>query len=528
MIITRRLNLDIGKPGQQDAMYARRGDTRIYCVLAAFRDGAEEVTIPASASVLLTSTKPDGTVLTLEGKPENGCAKVYLSVQALTAAGIVTNQLRIINPDGSDLYSPSFDVIVEDGVLPEDVVLSSSDFNALTLLYQQVRGLIERTSLSVMGVPYETVEALHEAVPEPYPWSMYAVGASAPYDLYRYVGDENTGYHGWVNHGPIAGIVGPVFIPSVDEHGVISYTNNGGLANPNPVDLVEAAALEGKFLKYDTAQEFNEDQQKIIVGNIGALTYWVQALTDPQKIQSAANIGALSLLTQALSDAEKTQVAKNAGVLSFLPQDINDAQRDGGRTNLRLYEQLYTNTSQIGITLDTATTLEQIAAKLPNRSRLIITPPSSTTTNISPQYDRYGYLCMERLDQTRISVHYYAINNTTSHWANFINSNDGGVTWTVKGWVRTTKQSQHNTAIVTVATGSTAGTFAVQFSPYFAVPPYVSLTLRSSAPGAYSGIFYSVQNDPTVSGFTIVVNLGQAPISTPASIAIGWQADEPL
>ncbi|HNX63441.1 MAG TPA: hypothetical protein PKN45_12435, partial [Candidatus Limiplasma sp.] len=83
MIITRRLNLDIGKPGQQDAMYARRGDTRIYCVLAAFRDGAEEVTIPADATVILTSTKPDGMVLTLKGKPENGYAKVYLGVQAL-------------------------------------------------------------------------------------------------------------------------------------------------------------------------------------------------------------------------------------------------------------------------------------------------------------------------------------------------------------------------------------------------------------------------------------------------------------
>lgn len=334
MVITRRLNLDIGKPGQQAALYARKGDTRIYCILAALREGSEEVEIPTDATVILTSTKPDGTVLTLPGLPEDGRAKVYLSSQALTAAGIVTNQLRIINPDGSDLYSPSFDVIVEDCVLPEDAVESSSDFNALTTLIRQTRGLIERTSLTVMGVPYETVEALHEAVPSPYPWSLYAVGASAPYDLYRYVGDENTGYHGWVNHGPIAGIVGPVFIPSVDEHGVISYTNNGGLANPAPVDLVAAAAIQGKFLRYDTNQAFDDTQKGQIIANIGALTYLAQALTDPQKIQSAANIKVLSMLAQTLSDPEKTQVAKNAGVLSLLSQTLTDAQKTLARTNI--------------------------------------------------------------------------------------------------------------------------------------------------------------------------------------------------
>ncbi|HPR79597.1 MAG TPA: hypothetical protein PLR69_13450, partial [Candidatus Limiplasma sp.] len=270
------------------------------------------------------------------------------------------------------------------------------------------------------------------------------------------------------------------------------------------------------------------DQKKMIIGNIGALTYLIQTLTDPQKIQTAANIGALSLLSQSLSDEEKTQVAKNAGVLSFLPQDITSDQRDVGRANLRLYEQLFTDASQIGVTLDTSTTLTQIAAKMPNRSKLIVIPPYSTNTNVSPQYDRYGYLCMERSDQTAISVHFYAINNVTSHWVNFVTSSDGGATWSVKGWARTPKQSQHGAVTVTVATGSTSGTASVPFSPYFAVPPVVSLTLRSTAPGAYSGIFYSIQSDPTVSGCTVVVNLGQAPVSTPASITFLWQADEPL
>lgn len=63
-------------------------------------------------------------------------------------------------------------------------------------------------------------------------------------DGYWYVWDAEAG--DFVNTGVDAeGYDGAVFIPSVSEHGVISWTNNGGLPNPEPVNLVESVDLAG-------------------------------------------------------------------------------------------------------------------------------------------------------------------------------------------------------------------------------------------------------------------------------------------
>ncbi|HNW87259.1 MAG TPA: BppU family phage baseplate upper protein [Candidatus Limiplasma sp.] len=384
MLIPRRLSLDIGKPGQQDALYARKGDTRIYCLLIDLRDGAEEVTVPADAQVILTGTKPDGTVFTLNGLPQEGRAKAYLSAQALTVAGIVTCDLRIVSSDGSDLYSPSFDLIVENCVLPEDALESSSDFDALTTLYRQIRGMVERTTLTVIGVPYATVEALHEAVPEPYPWSVYAVGAAAPYDLYRYVGDESAGPYGWVNHGPIAGIVGPVYLPAVDNHGVISFTNNGGLENPAPVDLASIVATLGNFLKYDAVMT--------------------------------------------LSDVYKANVLTSIGALGVLPQDYTDAQRRTARNNIRIY----TDPADLGLTVTITTTMEEVLNALPDGATLVFMPASTTTSNLIPSVSKYGTLIIHRISTARTTIIWYPVNGT--QYRCYATYNSGG--WTLGSWIK--------------------------------------------------------------------------------------------
>lgn len=115
---------------------------------------------------------------------------------------------------------------------------SSSEFSALGNIVQQVRGLVERVALSIVGVLYASVEELHAAVPEPYPWSMYAVGQGAPYDIYRQTGDDSAGYHGWVSHGTLQGASGTIFFPEIDANGNLKWTNNGALPNPPPVKVV--------------------------------------------------------------------------------------------------------------------------------------------------------------------------------------------------------------------------------------------------------------------------------------------------
>lgn len=58
---------------------------------------------------------------------------------------------------------------------------------------------------------------------------LWQVGTQAPYNGYFFNGEA------WVNLGPVA--AGATFTPTVSSDGVISWTNDGGLPNPEPVDI---------------------------------------------------------------------------------------------------------------------------------------------------------------------------------------------------------------------------------------------------------------------------------------------------
>lgn len=89
------------------------------------------------------------------------------------------------------------------------------------------------TGLTVLD-RFDSFEELQQAVPSPNVGDNYYVGTLEPYDVYTYT------LSGWVNSGPIQGAKGdpgPVFTPSVSSDGVLSWTNDGGLENPDPVSV---------------------------------------------------------------------------------------------------------------------------------------------------------------------------------------------------------------------------------------------------------------------------------------------------
>lgn len=85
--------------------------------------------------------------------------------------------------------------------------------------------------LDIKGT-YASLSALQSAVTAPEQGDMYNVGASAPYTIYMY--DANLG---WVSQGQLQGAPGAVFTPHVDEDGNLSWTNDGGLANPDQANI---------------------------------------------------------------------------------------------------------------------------------------------------------------------------------------------------------------------------------------------------------------------------------------------------
>ena len=94
------------------------------------------------------------------------------------------------------------------------------------------------------GIEITGVVASVESLPETaLQGQVWAVGSNAEYEGYAYIG-------GWVDLGPIlqAGPQGPqgvTFTPSVSSGGVISWTNDGDLPNPESVNIKGPSGEDG-------------------------------------------------------------------------------------------------------------------------------------------------------------------------------------------------------------------------------------------------------------------------------------------
>ena len=95
---------------------------------------------------------------------------------------------------------------------------------------------------------YASTAALEEGVPAPAPGDAYCVGSTAPYDVYIYDGVSGE----WINNGTIqgakgdTGAAGTTFTPHLDGNGNLSWTNDGGLDNPETQNIRGAAGAKGE------------------------------------------------------------------------------------------------------------------------------------------------------------------------------------------------------------------------------------------------------------------------------------------
>ena len=95
---------------------------------------------------------------------------------------------------------------------------------------------------------YASVTALEAGVPKPAPGDAYCVGSAAPYDVYIYDGVSGE----WINNGTIqgakgdTGAAGTTFTPHLDGNGNLSWTNDGGLDNPETQNIRGAKGDKGE------------------------------------------------------------------------------------------------------------------------------------------------------------------------------------------------------------------------------------------------------------------------------------------
>lgn len=140
-MITRRIQLDVSKPGSQLALYARQGDARVYDVRVSLCEQSAPISVPGDWTAVLQARKPDGKMLCDTALVEGGEIRAYLGTQAFTAAGVMRCELYVFDQaNGQALYSPSFDVYVEAPALTDGDIESSDSFGALMTAMQAVDG----------------------------------------------------------------------------------------------------------------------------------------------------------------------------------------------------------------------------------------------------------------------------------------------------------------------------------------------------------------------------------------------------
>lgn len=97
--------------------------------------------------------------------------------------------------------------------------------------------------LKILGY-FATASALSSGVSNPEAGDAYGVGSEPPYDIYMWDASANK----WVNNGSLQGVKGDngvTFTPAVTADGTLSWTNNGGMTNPEPVNLRGPAGKDG-------------------------------------------------------------------------------------------------------------------------------------------------------------------------------------------------------------------------------------------------------------------------------------------
>ena len=140
----------------------------------------------------------------------------------------------------------------KDGVSPT-VSLSSVD-GGVEMTVTDVNGsqkvvIHNGKNFKILGY-YTTLSALQNAVKSPDVGDAYGIGYTAPYNVYVWDNISKS----WINNGSLAGVAGKdgadgkngiTFTPNISTDGVLSWTNDGGAQNPQPMSIIGPAGRDG-------------------------------------------------------------------------------------------------------------------------------------------------------------------------------------------------------------------------------------------------------------------------------------------
>lgn len=108
-------------------------------------------------------------------------------------------------------------------------------------------GILGGQSFKILGY-YEDLETLKKEIRDPKPGDAYGVGREAPYSIFVYDGVKGI----WLDNGSIQGPpgergpAGACFKPLLDSSGNLSWSNDAGLPDPPPVNIMGQKGEQGE------------------------------------------------------------------------------------------------------------------------------------------------------------------------------------------------------------------------------------------------------------------------------------------
>ena len=147
--VEHRLRLDLLRGGNQGYIRVKRGENGARRLAIALYMHSVPYMADAGTTAVFRAIKPDNTQLFNSATITDNVVTVGLTTQTVAALGTVRCELSIYGMNNELLYSPQFDVIVEDYIYSDTAIESTDEYTGLTEALSTVNNIVSTEAARV-------------------------------------------------------------------------------------------------------------------------------------------------------------------------------------------------------------------------------------------------------------------------------------------------------------------------------------------------------------------------------------------